>query len=132
MSTKFLIDTCVFIELICEPSKLDKSIYDLMLDLHTQGFISTLSFYEIAYKYRYTPLPNFDLQKMQFYTRYLSLSSLPPQTICAQNAGKSSWTHKDPFDRLIAHQALNNELTLITSDHYLLENMPPNNILSSR
>ncbi|WP_203337447.1 type II toxin-antitoxin system VapC family toxin [Nocardioides limicola] len=31
-------------------------------------------------------------------------------------AGTLDWDHKDPFDRLLAAQALNHELTLVTAD----------------
>ncbi|NDV62057.1 type II toxin-antitoxin system VapC family toxin [Puniceicoccales bacterium CK1056] len=34
----------------------------------------------------------------------------------AQQAGGLEWPHRDPFDRLLAAQALHNKLTLLTCD----------------
>lgn len=42
--------------------------------------------------------------------------ALPVATEPALLAGTLAWAHRDPFDRLLAAQALTNDLTLVTAD----------------
>lgn len=42
--------------------------------------------------------------------------ALPVTTEPALLAGTLDWAHRDPFDRLLAAQALTDELTLVTAD----------------
>jgi PIN domain nuclease of toxin-antitoxin system len=46
----------------------------------------------------------------------LGVDSLPVSEQHAHFAGKFEWTHRDPFDRLLAAQAIIDNLTLITND----------------
>ena len=46
----------------------------------------------------------------------LDTKELPVTTHHAHFAGKFEWTHRDPFDRLLAAQAYMENLTLITND----------------
>jgi PIN domain nuclease of toxin-antitoxin system len=41
---------------------------------------------------------------------------LPINTHHAYFAGKFEWSHRDPFDRMLAAQAFTEKMTLITND----------------
>jgi len=46
----------------------------------------------------------------------LGAVELPISTKHAHFAGKFEWSHRDPFDRLLAAQAFTENMTLITND----------------
>ena len=46
----------------------------------------------------------------------LGVASLPISERHAHFAGEFQWSHRDPFDRLLAAQAAVENLTLITND----------------
>ena len=81
-------------------------------------FVSPISFFEIAQKIRIGKWP----QMEPFVERLPSLlrtqggmiAALVPEI--AINAGVMPWTHRDPFDRLLAATAIHYGLPLISAD----------------
>jgi len=117
-----LLDTHVFIWFVNGESKLSAQAKS-SIELHTSvNYLSVASLWEIAIKINLgklelkTPfnnilqqveLNNFKLLPITFEDTVI-VSSLP-------------FHHRDPFDRLIISQCLNNNLTLISKDLFLKE-----------
>jgi len=115
---ELLLDTHVFLWFISGNSKLPSPWVDLIRNVENHVFLSVVSIWESVIKYEigklelpYPPndyLPN---QRKRHEISSLSideasvrrLSSLPP-------------FHKDPFDRMIICQALENSLSIMTVD----------------
>ena len=116
---KYLLDTHVLLWALFEPSRISVHARRLIENPESDIHVSTLSFWEIALKYQIGKL----------VLKNCVPDDLPAQVermgmeILAMDAGllASSYrlplnVHKDPFDRLLAWHAMQNELTLITKD----------------
>ncbi|MFT4009315.1 MAG: type II toxin-antitoxin system VapC family toxin [Nocardioidaceae bacterium] len=79
--------------------------------------VSAVSSYELARK---QALGKFDAPRMlpgwMPAVRRLGASELPLSTEHALTAATLDWEHRDPFDRLLAGQAIVEGLTLVTAD----------------
>lgn len=87
----------------------------------TDILVSVASAYELALKYRLGKLP--DMADPAEHWRPLmesnGFSSLPITEDVALKAGLLPPERRDPFDRLIAAQALAEDLTLVTCDRQI-------------
>ena len=81
-------------------------------------YVSAVSAYEIMNKYRIGKLPEYAYVAKSYFEilREFGAEELPINIRHAHFAGKFEWTHRDPFDRLLAAQAATDNLTLITND----------------
>jgi PIN domain nuclease of toxin-antitoxin system len=84
-------------------------------------FISAASAWEIATKYRLGKLPLAQALVDDFVPAIRSAGYLPlPISLeHALRAGHFAAEHKDPFDRMIAAQAIHEDLALISNDEQL-------------
>ena len=98
--------------------KLSNNAKNLIVDSSVQKFISAVSAYEIMYKHRIGKLYGFEDVAENYFNmlQAFGATELPISTQHAHFAGKLDWTHRDPFDRLLAAQASVDNLTLITND----------------
>ena len=116
-----LLDTCTFLWLTLENAKLSQLAVATINGESNRLFLSDVSLWEISLKYQagklelpYTPAIWLREQRAfynltQLYIRETSIfltSDLPP-------------VHRDPFDRLIAAQAIENNLTILSPDRPL-------------
>ena len=115
---RLLIDTHVIIWWVMAPDTLSKTVDDLLLDPATQVLVSPVSAFEISRKYGLGKLAfdqafiaDFDLR-----IRALGWLELPLTNAHAVAAGRQVGSHKDPFDRMIAAQAIVEGLTIATLD----------------
>jgi len=83
-------------------------------------FVSAVSGYEIANKYRLGKLPEATVMMQDFegWVRRLGFVLLPLTTAHAVR-GLFEGEHRDPFDRLLAAQAEREGLVLLSSDEKL-------------
>jgi PIN domain nuclease of toxin-antitoxin system len=98
--------------------KLSKNAKAEIEVLDNECFVSVISVWEAAIKFRSGRLPE-AAPLVEDPTRILSLlrfTALPLQLKHARLAGSIVSLHKDPFDRMIAAQALLDGLTLVSSD----------------
>jgi PIN domain nuclease of toxin-antitoxin system len=112
-----LLDTHVLYWVMAEPEKLTQT-HRTLLETATARFVSSVSAWEIATKVRLGKwsgaaplLPNL-LAKVEatgFDQLQLSFAQ-------AEKAGSFPFDHRDPFDRMLAAQALDLDLTLLTVD----------------
>jgi PIN domain nuclease of toxin-antitoxin system len=113
-----LIDTCTFVWLAQEPEKLSEKACLAINDEDNVLFLSDLSLWEITLKHtsgRFSlPLPPeiWMTQKRDFH----QLRSLPIQPSAIFLTADLPKVHSDPFDRLIAAQAIENNFTILSPD----------------
>ena len=98
--------------------KLGKSAKDILSDVDNPIFVSAVSVYEFMYKHQLGKMQGFeDIANDYFYAvNQLSTNELPISAEHAHYAGKVKWSHRDPFDRLLAAQAHLENMTLLTND----------------
>jgi PIN domain nuclease of toxin-antitoxin system len=118
---RLLLDTHVFLWAVAEPKRLSSKARSSISKLENQVFVSPVTAYELSYKHRQGKLPagaaivtSFGRQVAHLYASELAVSS--PHTLAA---GQLDWDHNDPFDRMLAAQAMVEGLTLVTADEDL-------------
>ena len=81
-------------------------------------FVSAVSALEIGIKFRIGKLPEFGDPAMRYPTQMArdGFTALPVTESHALRAGLLPGDHRDPFDRIIAAQALAEGLTVVTVD----------------
>jgi PIN domain nuclease of toxin-antitoxin system len=86
----------------------------------TEGkvYVSAVSAYEIAIKYRHGKLHGYKVIAENYAdtVKGLDAEELPLTAEQARDAGMLDWDHKDPFDRMLAAQAKAGGLSLVTCD----------------
>jgi PIN domain nuclease of toxin-antitoxin system len=112
----YLLDTNAILFGLLTPDKIKPSIRALMNDPANRLCASVASIYEINFKVAIGKLwlpDNFDVTAhlIQGDTELLSINPFH-----AAAASRLPLINRDPWDRLIAAQALNERLTLISSD----------------
>lgn len=117
---RYLLDTHVFFWCVKPGFAVPVAVADTITDRTAELFVSDASAYEVSNKVRLT---KFDAARplaehWPDYLRSLISSGLPVGTEHALVAGSLDWDHRDPFDRLIAAQAVVDDLTLVTADRH--------------
>lgn len=81
-------------------------------------FVSSMNVWEVANKNRIGKLPAFDKfeDRLAAVVRDNGFTMLSVTGEHAMRAGYLSGPHRDPFDRLIAGQALVEDMTVLTND----------------
>ena len=117
---KYLLDTHTFIWSVMDSKKLSENAKNIIEDSENEIFVSGISFWELAIKtqlgkmkfenFNILHLPNIATQYgFSVFTPtaydYVTFSELP----VVEN-------HKDPFDRMLIHTALRNNLILVSKD----------------
>ena len=114
----YLLDTHTFLWAVRGSPNLSDTAARIIEDVNLQVFVSSVSAYEIMNKHRIGKLPEFDDVAKDYFNfiKRLEVDSLPVNEQHAHFAGKFEWLHRDPFDRLLAAQAVTDNLTLLTND----------------
>ena len=115
---KLLIDTHVVIWWVTDPDRLSPTVDELLQAGTVEVFVSPVTAFEIARKHGIGIL-TFDasfLAKFDARIAELGWSELALTNAHAVAAGQLAGSHKDPFDRLIAAQAITEGLTVATLD----------------
>ncbi len=117
---KYLLDTHTFIWSVMDSKKLSEKVKDIIEDSDNEILVSGISFWELTIKtqlgkmkfenFNILHLPNIATQYgFSVFTPtsydYVTFSELP----AVEN-------HKDPFDRMLIHTALRNNLILLSKD----------------
>lgn len=114
----FLMDTHTLIWAINEPSRLGEHALPVLRDRASQLYVSSASAWEIHTKSRIGKLPGADawLNTLEHQIDRLGAVIIPIAWPHARLAGAMEWEHRDPFDRMIAAQAMLESCTLVTAD----------------
>ena len=115
---RYLLDTHTLLWAVREPNKLGKSAKDILSDADNLIYVSAVSAYEIMYKHNLGKLSGFEDIADNYVSVILELGAveLPITMQHAHYAGQIKWSHRDPFDRMLAAQAHLDDLALITDD----------------
>ncbi len=115
---RLLLDTCVFLWLATEPSKLSPAATLALDDEANELFLSDASIWEIALKHRAgkLPLPDAPRQWIPAELRFHGVQTVSVTQEAIYRACELPGEHRDPFDRLIAAQAEVGEFKLVSSD----------------
>lgn len=121
MSARILIDTHVVLWMLLDPANIPDKTLELVRDPGTELLISAASAWEIGTKYRLGKLADAHAVVHGYagHLARLRATELPISAHHALTAGLLSWEHRDPFDRVIAAQALLESVPLVTTDRAL-------------
>ena len=113
-----LLDTCTFIWLCSEPEKLSNSATIVLDKPSNDRALSLASVWEITLKYHSgkLPLPEQPDRWVEEQLRLQDIDVLPLQRTTLYRAGTLPPIHKDPFDRVIAADALQRDLRIVSPD----------------
>ncbi len=110
----FLVDTCVFVWLAARDKRLSRKALETLVDPNAEIYLSVVSRWEIALKQHRSDFAlseSFEVVMARSTFIGLELGFSVPRHLSAL-----PWIHKDPFDRILVAQAIEGNLTLVTSD----------------
>ena len=115
---RLLLDTHTFLWALTQNNGLSADAQNVLLDAENDLYLSSISCYEIAYKFCIGKLPGYDIvaENPVLYAMKLGTQPLGFTAKHAVVAGSLEWPHRDPFDRMLAAQAIVEKLVLVTAD----------------
>ncbi len=115
---RYLLDTHTLLWALTDPASLGDRAAAVITDADQTLFTSAASAWEIATKRRLGRLPHADAVVAGYagHLRRLGAEPLPISDEHALLAGSLDWEHRDPFDRMLAAQAMVESLTLLSRD----------------
>ena len=117
MGVKFLLDTHVLLWLLSAPDRVPSRVQVMLADRDHQLLVSAASGLEIATKVRVGKLGAPELPAtLSARVQQIGATELPVTIAHAVLAGSLTWSHRDPFDRLLVAQATTENATLVTVD----------------
>ena len=114
----YLLDTHAIVWALTDPARLGADAHAVIRDRSARLLASAASAWEISIKQRLGSLPGADAL-VEGYPRHLNtlgVERLPVSEEHALLAGKLDWAYRDPFDRMLAAQAMIESATLVTMD----------------
>jgi PIN domain nuclease of toxin-antitoxin system len=113
-----LLDTCTFLWLALEPTKLSDAAKRVLDDPRTVRQLSRVSVMEIVMKYRTgkLPLPLAPEDWIPTRRAFFQLQDLPIEEAVIYRSGALPGGHDDPFDRLLAAHAIEVGSTIVSPD----------------
>ena len=116
-----LLDTCALLWATLNPRDLSRKAASLIADPDNEVLVSAASAWEIATKVRAGKLPGAERLELEFLKAMddAGYTLLPIDVATALRAGRLTSQHKDPFDRMIAAQALAADIPVLSSDQQL-------------
>lgn len=115
---RLLLDTCTFLWLITDDDELSGPARNLFMDPDNEVFLSAVSAWEMSVK--------FSLGRLAFPEppeRFVPAQRERHGIIAVGLEEQAAWylhrlppLHRDPFDRMLVCQAIQQELTLLTPD----------------
>jgi PIN domain nuclease of toxin-antitoxin system len=118
---KVLLDTCAVIWATLSPASLSREAAKTVADQRNIVLVSAASAWEVATKVRLGKLPGAELLERDFIDILdeAGYELLSIEAGAALRAGRFTGDHRDPFDRIIAAQALGLDIPILSSDTQL-------------
>jgi PIN domain nuclease of toxin-antitoxin system len=115
---RVLLDTHTLLWALAEPQRLSPRASRLIREATNTLLVSAASAWEIATKYRLGKLPSawVIISGYAAHMTALRAEELPIRAEHALMAGGFESLHRDPFDRILAAQAIVEGVPLVTSD----------------
>ena len=114
----YLLDTHVMLWALTEPTRLGRTARDVIENRSSRLIVSAVSAWEITTKHRLGKLPQADVL-LGAYAKHLDRFGAIRLSVTEDHAllaGRLDWNHRDPFDRMLAAQAMIESLVIITGD----------------
>ena len=113
-----LLDTHVLVWLIVSPERVPAETLDHLADAETRILVSAASAWEVATKHRLGKMPEASalLENWENDIATLFVEEIPITRDDALRGGSLDWSHRDPFDRVLAAQAMARNIPLVTGD----------------
>jgi PIN domain nuclease of toxin-antitoxin system len=118
---RVLLDTHTVLWATLSPSSLSRKASEIIADERNVILVSAASAWEIATKVRLGKLPGAEMLEREFLEimNRAGYTLLPIDVESALRAARLIGEHRDPFDRLIASQALANDIPILSTDSRL-------------
>ena len=116
---KLLIDTHVLFWWLTDDKQLTTRAGEAIAKPENTVFVSAVSIWEMAIKVKIGKWPEASslLENYRAELQVECFETLPITLKHAKAAGLLDWKHKDPFDRMLAAQAEQEKLTLVSADN---------------
>jgi PIN domain nuclease of toxin-antitoxin system len=115
---KVLLDTHIFLWFINGSTQLSTDVRDAIRDPDNEVYLSAVSIWEAIVKYQLgkLPLPEHPKTYLPKQRDLHQIASLALDESSVLQLAKLPPLHRDPFDRILICQALQNNLTIATVD----------------
>ena len=116
--TDLLLDTHAFVWAVSSPERLAVTARALVQDPANRLLVSAATAWELATKTRLGRFPDAEPIVAQYRELVADLGAheLAGTSLHALRAGGLRWEHRDPFDRMLAAQALLEHAALVSRD----------------
>lgn len=113
-----LLDTHAFVWALSSPDRLGAASREVITDPSTTLKLSAASVWEMAIKVRSGKWPDAEpiVAGAEALAARLGAEFLTIDATDARRAGLLDWSHRDPFDRMLAAQGTNHQIPLVTRD----------------
>lgn len=115
---RVLLDTHALLWATLAPASLSRKASRIISDETNIILVSAATAWEIATKVRIGKLPGAEKLEKEFLEK-MDLAGyvlLPLDVSCALRAGRLAGDHRDPFDRMVAAQALAEDIPILSRD----------------
>lgn len=118
-----LLDTNALLGISVQPDKINAAVRERLAELSTTLLVSAASAWEVAIKVGQGKLPAGHRLVESWAQNLVDIRAdpLPIDAEDAIRAGSLRWDHRDPFDRMLAAQALRYNYPLATSDGTIID-----------
>ncbi len=118
-----LLDTCTFLWLITDDVRLSSTAKELFQSPQSDVYLSSISLWEITVKYKLgkLPLPKPPHEYIPLQRQIHKITSLSLHENAIQHLSHLPDLHKDPFDRMLICQAIEESMTILTCDPLIHE-----------
>ena len=115
---RLLLDTHVLFWAFTEPERIPSDTRTMIADANNEIVVSAITPLELATKERIGRLPKAKpiLLAYDDYLRRFGATELQLTGHHGLIAGSLAWDNRDPFDRIIAAQAISESIALVTAD----------------
>lgn len=115
---KLLLDTHAFLWMILADPRMDDSLRDILRSEDNSVWLSVVSIWEIVIKQAQGRLilPGPGAGYAAGHRRRHLISALALEETTARHLAQLPAVHRDPFDRLLICQAIEHDMTLVTTD----------------
>jgi PIN domain nuclease of toxin-antitoxin system len=118
---RVLLDTCTLLWATLSPAALSATAREIIADEQTGIVVSAASAWEIATKVRLGRLPGAEKLERDFLEvmEAAGYVLLDIDASAALRAGRLTSAHRDPFDRVLAAQAIAMDISIVSPDGQL-------------
>ncbi len=115
---RILLDTHALLWAALAPASLSRRASSIVADEKNVVLVSAASAWEIATKVRLGKLPGAERLEREFLNVMdaAGYTLLPIDAASALRAGRLNGEHRDPFDRMLAAQALAEDIPILSTD----------------